>query len=75
MKTRVDDTQWEEITNTLKKLGVEFELRTKHLIPAKPKAMPSPPKRSYKRPGLSMGMHLDGEGLTPVLTTGSDESQ
>ena len=75
MKTIVDDTRWEEITDTLRKLGVEFELRAKHLIPAKPEAMPSPPKRSYKGPGISMGMHLDGEGLSPVMTSGSDESQ
>ena len=75
MKTKYDETLWEDITDTLRKLGVEFDLRTKHLIPTKPEAMPSPPKRSYKRPGISMGMHLDGDDLTPVTATGSDESQ
>ena len=75
MKTRPDETLWEDITDTLRKLGVEFDLRTKNLIPKKPEARPSPPKRSYKRSGISMGMHLDGEDFTPVTATGSDESQ
>ena len=75
MKTKYDETLWEDITDTLRKLGVEFDLRTKNLIPTKPEAMPSPPKRPYKRPAISMGMHLDGENFTPVTATGSDESQ
>jgi hypothetical protein len=61
MSIKIEDSQWNEIVEILKKYNIDFDQRIKELIPEKLKTVPSLPTRPTLRSVISMKMVVDDE--------------
>ncbi len=72
MNTRPDETLWKDVADVLRELGVDFDRRTRNMIPKRRKALPGPPKKPKPGSRISMAVILDDGSLTPPIADGNE---
>jgi hypothetical protein len=72
VNTRPDETLWKDIADVLRELGVDYDRKTRNMIPKRRKALLGPPKKSKLGSGISMTVILADGSLTPPIADGNE---